>query len=236
MKKHNMIALILAFAVFITWAFSNPITVYAADYRPRIRDEYDRLSDSDEQKINNVIKKAEESVDAVFLVEIYDMSAVFIPKVGDRIVESFGFSTKDDVIVLEIYYIYDSFSEIFTGEGYTYYYKMYTYGSPNVYISDSEVDAILDNENVYNNIKSGNYTDGIIAFVEESAKAMPPKKTPEDQARYDAMSKAYTYLIIVGGIIFYLSIFIYAKIKRDRLEMIKCLGQYLILTEQFLIQ
>ena len=42
----------------------------------------------------------------------------------------------------------------------TYYYNLFTYGNAYQQLSDSDVDAILDADKVYNNIKGGNVYDG----------------------------------------------------------------------------
>lgn len=53
----------------------------------------------------------------------------------------------------------------------TYYYDMYTYGEANYAISQKEVNYILDDYDVYNNLKGGNVYDGCEAFFTLSAQA-----------------------------------------------------------------
>lgn len=48
----------------------------------------------------------------------------------------------------------------------TYYYDMYTYGKANYAISQKEVNYILDDYDVYGNLKSGEIFDGTRAFFE----------------------------------------------------------------------
>ena len=60
----------------------------------------------------------------------------------------------DDLVLLIVSYEF--------GE---YYYELFTKGSPDTDISDKEADKILDNEKVYDNIKSGNLTEGILEYV-----------------------------------------------------------------------
>lgn len=48
----------------------------------------------------------------------------------------------------------------------TYYYNLFTYGNAYQQLSDSDVDAILDADKVYNNIKGGNVYDGVLAFID----------------------------------------------------------------------
>lgn len=53
----------------------------------------------------------------------------------------------------------------------TYYYNMYTYGEANYAISQKEVNYILDDYDVYDNLKSGYIHDGCEAFFTLSARA-----------------------------------------------------------------
>ena len=52
-----------------------------------------------------------------------------------------------------------------------YYYNMYTYGEANYAINQKEVDYILDMDEVYYNIKTGNVAEGAEAFFVWSAAA-----------------------------------------------------------------
>lgn len=47
----------------------------------------------------------------------------------------------------------------------TYYYDMYTFGITNDAFTDADIDSILDNPEVYNNLKKGYIVDGYEAFV-----------------------------------------------------------------------
>ncbi len=53
----------------------------------------------------------------------------------------------------------------------TYYYDMYTYGEANYAISQKEVNYILDDYDVYDNLKGGNVYEGCAAFFTLSAQA-----------------------------------------------------------------
>jgi hypothetical protein len=218
MKKHSLIAFILACSIFAVWAFSMPEVAFAANYKIRIHDSYDCLTESDEVRINEVIKKAENKVNALFLVEIYNCGIASIPKEGESIVRSFGLRTENNIVVLEIYYMRNITAELFGEEPYTHHYKMYTYGYPHKQITDEEVNAILDNENVYNNIKSGNYADGIVAFIEETVKAMPEKRVEDAfKTNEDDTTDIFTpILLCVSGVLFYGGIFASSIIRKRR--------------------
>lgn len=51
-----------------------------------------------------------------------------------------------------------------TGASSKYFYEMYTYGDANDIFSDGDVDRVLDENAVYDNLKSGNVKDGATAF------------------------------------------------------------------------
>lgn len=53
----------------------------------------------------------------------------------------------------------------------TYYYNMYTYGEANYAINDKEVNYILDDYDVYDNLKGGYVCEGCEAFFTLTAKA-----------------------------------------------------------------
>ena len=52
-----------------------------------------------------------------------------------------------------------------------YYYDLYTYGKASSRIKDTEVDPILDDPDVFYNLKGGKLFDGTMAFVEVAAYA-----------------------------------------------------------------
>ena len=51
-------------------------------------------------------------------------------------------------------------------EGGVYYYDLFTYGKAYEKISSSDVNAILDADTVYDNIKGGNVYEGVLAFID----------------------------------------------------------------------
>ncbi len=79
---------------------------------------------------------------------------------GEHFLYDFGYSSNDDIILLVI-----------TKEGSTVYYDMYTYGNAWDKISDNEVDAILDSDDVYDNLKGWNLEEGTLAFINYSERA-----------------------------------------------------------------
>ena len=79
----------------------------------------------------------------------YDREAL-----GDAFCSNHGISQHNNVILL----IIDS------SRLPTIYYDVYTYGTPANNISDTEVDRILYHDDVYDNLKSGRFLEGSLAF------------------------------------------------------------------------
>ncbi len=71
-----------------------------------------------------------------------------------------GLKSGESAIILEL-----------IRSGGVYYYELYTYGDADGRILDTEVDRILDNGEVYDNLKSGNFEGGIKAFCDLTEKA-----------------------------------------------------------------
>lgn len=197
MKRHNICAAFLAIVIFVALVISMPTIVSASEksatISSRISDKYDHLSASDESKINDAIREAEESVDAIFLVAVYDFDKS-IPS-GENIVRSFGLDIDFNNIVLLVIKYNVSFENMgnHTLEINKHYYEMFTYGTPHKIISDYEANKILDNKEIYDNLKYGNFSDGTVAFIRESVKAM--------QGSGSSDSDVYWYIIIIGIVV-----------------------------------
>ena len=68
----------------------------------------------------------------------------------------------------------DSVLLIVWQENGVYRYELFTYGTANDEMTDREADAVLDADDVYNNIKGGRLADGICAFATRAADAVIP--------------------------------------------------------------
>lgn len=176
MKIHNRIISVSFVMVLAICILAAPLSASAfgnnTGVSSRISDKYDHLSASDESRIYTAINEAEQSTSAIFLVAVYDRDKG-IPS-GKEILSSFGLNYKyDSVVLLVIKYdvSMDSIGENRV-ELNNHKYEMFTYGMPHKAISNREVNAILDDEDVYNNIKGGNFADGAIAFIRGSADAI----------------------------------------------------------------
>jgi hypothetical protein len=138
----------------------------------RVRDKYDHLSESDEARIHRAVVDAEDSVATAFLVAVYDLDKT-IPS-GEDILETFGFDHRhDNVVLLVIKYSSEP------GD-YKHKYEMFTYGTPHKAISNREANEILDSEDVYNNLKSGDFADGAVAFIRSSVRAIESEDTDSE--------------------------------------------------------
>lgn len=160
----------------------------------RISDKYDHLSESDESKIYRAIVDAEDSVAAAFLVAVYDVDKT-IPS-GKDILESFGFDHRyDNVVLLVIKYNSDA------GE-YKHKYEMFTYGTPHKSISNREAGEILDSEDVYNNLKGGNFAAGAVAFIRSSVSAIESEdKDSETDLIIGIGFSSFAIIAIVAAIV-----------------------------------
>lgn len=142
---------------------------------------------SEVKRINDAAEKAFSKLGT----DIYIVTAPTTSYWGDHFRADFNISS--DCIILII------------SDNYAKNYNMYTYGNANRKISDSEFNKIVDASSVYNNIKSGKYADGAVAFIELSAK--------EYKTDWAAV---ITLGIVIGGItaiVVWFSVFFYYKRK-----------------------
>lgn len=198
MKKHNKTIAFFAIVIFALLLALSPITALAADspqgMSRRISDKYNRLSSSDESRINSAIREAESEVSAIFLVAVYDVGKD-IPS-GKKIVSSFGFDPEIANIVLLVIK-YDSSVESVGGEAkktQKHKYEMFTYGAPHRAITNREADGILDNEDVYDNLKGGNFATGAVAFIRESVRAI------QDEGMSSSGDSSPWFIVLLVGI------------------------------------
>lgn len=196
MKKHvrfiAIFALIALLALPLSLAASASSVDGNAGFSKRISDKYDHLTASDESRINSAIREAESEVNAIFLVAVYELGKD-IPS-GKSIVASFGFDHNIANIVLLVIK-YGVSIETVGGELQEinkHKYEMFTYGDPHKAITNREVDEILDDEDVYDNLKGGSFAAGAVAFIRKSARAI------EDDGSSDDDSNAWLIVLLSG--------------------------------------
>jgi len=148
---------VIIIASFVISVSAEEIHVYGMD---------SMLTENDIERINAAAVKWGEEYGCDFYIVTHSADGRFEKYVGEDFIEENGFSYNDDILLLII--TYDTAER-------EYYYNMYYYGLPSRRISDAEVDSILDDPDVYDNLKSGKLADGAIAFIELSgeASAMP---------------------------------------------------------------
>ena len=124
---------------------------------------YDGAMLLDRQAQNNLtaqIDSLRSETGCSFFVATHKMRTPYDEYWGVEFLQDYGYSEQSNMIIL-----------IVTLDRETYYYDMYTYGNATRKIPDHEVDYILDQPEVFNNIKSGSLEEGISAFLSYSAKA-----------------------------------------------------------------
>ena len=100
-----------------------------------------------------------------------------------------GLGKESDAIVLYV--------RLYNG---TYYYDMYTFGRAYNAFSDAEVDAVLDDPNVYNNLKAGKIEEGFEAFYKACHPLVGDFTTEERKAQEAREARAPWYALLVGVI------------------------------------
>lgn len=144
-------AAILMLAVLLT-AFIVPVgaTTYAKE--TLLIDHADLLTDAEEQRLVNDIMGFIEKTDChlTILTDTVRYDDYNTPAVLDAI-------PAQDLVLLTVSYT-----------GGQYYYYLYTYGKAYSRLSNGDVNAILDADAVYDNLKGGNIYDGLVAFIDKT--------------------------------------------------------------------
>ena len=161
--KIRRIILFLITLVCIIMAFAIISSANATDGTPRITDKGGYINAADEAVLEERLKAAEERCGVAFRVYVYEYSTYtgYVDMYDYEREAGEGF---DDLVLLVISYEYG-----------TYYYELFTKGSAYTDISDKESNKILDNDGVYDNIKSGKLYEGIDEFITLAEKAVSGK-------------------------------------------------------------
>lgn len=199
MKKRVRFIAIFALIALLALPLSLAASASSVDgnvgFDKRISDKYDHLTASDESRINSAIREAQSEVNAIFLVAVYELGKD-IPS-GKSIVASFGFDHNIANIVLLVIK-YGVSIETVGGEIKEinkHKYEMFTYGDPHRAITNSEVDEILDDEDVYDNLKGGNFAAGAVAFIRGAVSAIH-----NDTSGLDDESSTQILVISLSGV------------------------------------
>ena len=128
----------------------------AAGDVPVVYDAADLLSADAEKAILEAAREAESASGCAFYVATYKGTYMYT---GVDFLFEHDLSEQDDSVILVI-----------TLDRGTYYYDMYYYGRADGRINQKEVDYILDHDEVYDNLKSGELEAGTCAFLRLAAK------------------------------------------------------------------
>ena len=167
MKKAALFIMILSLVISIL-VLPAAASSDGGDLQSRVIDRDGNLTSAEESSITEKLIWAEEETDIIFLIAVYDISSG-IPS-GESVVADCGLDTSTDDIVLLIIEAGsdDGFGDsLFPGFS-KHYYEMFTWGVANTVVTDNSVDSILDFSDVYDNIKGGDFYEGIIAFTEQT--------------------------------------------------------------------
>ena len=122
-------------------------------------DRNNSLSAQSETRILEVLQNAEIETDITFIVIVHNTSGGL--SYVENTASDLGFDiNREDIVLLEI------------KNSSTNYYDVYTWGIAYTVITDSAINDILDAPDVYNNIKGGDFEEGIISFVDLTVKAI----------------------------------------------------------------
>lgn len=155
MNKRKTQILIIAVIIISTLL---SLTAYAEGEK-KIYDKLGYLSADESQALSAKLSALEKETGLSYYAVIYQSAGYSDKYIGDEFIREYHTGHRDCVVlIITLRY----------GE---YYYDMYTYGDADSRISDKEVNYILDDLDVYNNIKSGNIVPGITEFFTLSGKA-----------------------------------------------------------------
>ncbi len=160
MKK--IIALSLCIVTFLLAICFN----VGAENEARVFD-LDLLLDGNEiNRINKAALEAEAEIGAKIFIVTHEADGRSDKYIGENFLEDHSYGFNDDIILLVITrnLNYGGFDD-------EYYYNLYLYGKADSRIGSIDVDTILDDDDVYYNIKDGELCDGILAFIECSVDA-----------------------------------------------------------------
>ena len=151
-KKFMSILTIIVCIMLIFSVNSSAFYIKNINNEP-IVDESGFISPANKKIISEALINATEKTKIEFRVFVYDYN------VENNLIDMYDYEDMvgehfSDLVLLIVSYEY--------GE---YYYELFTKGAANEKISDKEADKILDNKEVYESIKSGDLTGGILKYI-----------------------------------------------------------------------
>ncbi len=167
-----------------------------ASVAPVVYDDGDFLTEDEESRLTSQACNCTFAGLRPYLITLENASTPSSTWVKNK----YGLNENSDAVVLVVRTL-DS----------TYYYDMYTYGKANDVFSDTAVDEILDDPDVYQNLKSGKVFDGYSAFYsachvftgdyeQEELAREQARAEREARAPMEALLCALVVGVLAGGI------------------------------------
>ena len=133
-----------------------------ADHNKYIQDPDDLIDQASEKRIAEALEAAE--IECGTPIRAYVYKSTYYLYSPDEIIDEYEELTGEnfiDIALLAVSYEYG-----------TYYYELLTYGEAYTAINDREANRILDNSNIYDNIKAGDLEAGIISYADITSVAI----------------------------------------------------------------
>ena len=150
MLKRFCFKIALSIIVLVIVVSASALSVFAAETQKYVFDNADFLTDAEELALEEQAKNLSERCGAKFIIACKYSNYYE----GDWILQENDLSDNDDIIML-----------IITTSGGEYYYDLYTYGNAYSKITNVEINRVLDNSEVYPNIKGGELYMGLSAYM-----------------------------------------------------------------------
>ena len=153
-----VVALVLWICLFVAGSLS--VLTIAAE-TGRIHDPADMLTDTEEATLTTYMNDLAAQYGVELYMATYDADHFLDDEWGDDYCREVRNLHGRDAVLLIV--TYDRWDRM-------YYYDIYTYGKANTAIRQVEINYVLDDSNVYYNLKSGRIAEGATAFFEQSAR------------------------------------------------------------------
>ncbi len=133
---------------------------YRGEFSQWIYDNAVLFSDEELYKLSAVAATIRENTDCDFYIATHNSTWAIKKYLGEDFLEDYSLSSSDNIVLLVV-----------TLDGGEYFYNIYTYGDARNRINNKEINYILDNDAVYDNLKSGRLCEGACAYLSLSEQA-----------------------------------------------------------------
>ena len=149
---------ILLCGLWVFGAGAEDESASAGDGLTGVIDASELLNELEEQEINEALAKASEEMGIPICAYVFEYVGREVW--GEDYLAARGLSEDDDLVLM-----------IVTVRRFEINYDLYTYGDAYFKINEKEVDYILDDNDVYYNIKGGKIADGLCAYAALASQA-----------------------------------------------------------------